>query len=634
MTLTGLLAAAAFVVVPLAHADLADEQALAERYAPVVRLVAQEEECGYGEPYRPTDVDALFGESTVALRGPWNPIDLIEIAPTASDLPGLYEYHLDFPGNALDPGCGYEQWSERVSEGKSPTVYAHVVGDPGYPGEIALQYWLYYPFNDWNNTHESDWEMIQLVFDAPSARAALSLEPVSIGYSQHEGAERAGWGDDKLEVVDGSHPVVYPGAGSHANYYESALYLGSSAQEGVGCDDTTAPSVEVRPAVRTIPGDPDAAREAFPWIAYEGRWGELQPAFFNGPTGPNQKTQWTEPIRWSVEDWRSESYAIPAGGALGTGATDFFCEAVAAGSNAVRRLAEDPLPLLVVLGVVLALLALGISRATWRPSTPLRLARRRSWGQILAAAAHMYVRRIPLFMGIGLLFLPVSILVTLLQAGFLSISRVVGIDTEAESGGLLVVLALAVGTALTLLGIALVQAATARALVEIDAERPIGPIRAYRLALDSIRPLLGALVVAVVVVSLLAAVVFLVPVAIWLAVRFALIVPAVELEDLRAVEALRRSGRLVRGAWLKVGSLTIVGAALALVAGPLLGALLILVTNIPLASINVLAGLVYAVAMPFVALATAYVYFDARVRHELAPEPVARVLPAETELAR
>ena len=39
-----------------------------------------------------------------------------------------------------------------------------------------------------------------------------------------------------------------------------------------------------------------ARAPTIPWIAFEGRWGELQPAFFNGPTGPNLKTQWTHPI--------------------------------------------------------------------------------------------------------------------------------------------------------------------------------------------------------------------------------------------------------------------------------------------------------------------------------------------------
>ena len=61
----------ALLAVPSAPADLADEQALADRFAPVVRLVEQEEECGPGEPYDPLDVDLLFdNEPTVALRGP------------------------------------------------------------------------------------------------------------------------------------------------------------------------------------------------------------------------------------------------------------------------------------------------------------------------------------------------------------------------------------------------------------------------------------------------------------------------------------------------------------------------------------------------------------------------------------
>jgi len=42
---------------------------------------------------------------------------------------------------------------------------------------------------------------------------------------------------------------------------------------------------------------------------------------------------------------------------------------------------------------------------------------------------------------------------------------------------------------------------------------------------------------------------------------------------------------------------------------------------------------VYALALPFIALVTAYVYFDARVRDELEPEPQTDVLPAEIQLS-
>ncbi len=634
LTALGAVGALALVIAPSALADLPDETALAEKHAPVVRLVEQAEECGPGEPYEPMDVNALFGESTVALRGPWNRTDLVEIGPDAGDLGrGLYEYHLDFPGDALNPGCGYERWARRVTAGEEPAVYAHVVGDPSHPGQLALQYWLFYAFNDWNNLHEGDWEMIQLVFPADDAREALSTEPEKIGYSQHEGAEEAAWDDDKLERVDGSRPVVYPAAGSHANFFEEALFLGNSAEQGVGCDDTTGPHRELNPAVRTIPSDSSAARQAFPWIAFEGRWGELQEAFFNGPTGPNLKRQWTEPIRWS-EGWRDRSYAVPAGGALGTGATDFFCDAVAGGSEALRRLLDEPLPFLLGLAALLVLVLYAISRATWHPTAPFRLAHRRAWGQILSAAGRMYVGRLPLFVGIGLLLIPVTVLIAVLQALIVRASSIAGIETDGESGGFLVFLVVALGTTLTLFGLGLVQAATARALFELDAGRTIGPIRAYRLALDSVRPLLGALAVAVVVVSLLAGSLFLIPVAVWLTVRWALLVPAVELEDLTAVGALRRSGRLVRHGWLKVGTLIVAGAALAVVAGPLIGALLIILTEAPFGVLNLVAGVVYALAMPFVALTTAYVYFDMRVRETLSPGGEhSDELPAEIELA-
>ncbi len=46
----------------VAAAD-ADEQALAERFAPVVRLVHQDVECGPGEPYQPSDVEIVLGDA-------------------------------------------------------------------------------------------------------------------------------------------------------------------------------------------------------------------------------------------------------------------------------------------------------------------------------------------------------------------------------------------------------------------------------------------------------------------------------------------------------------------------------------------------------------------------------------------
>jgi hypothetical protein len=625
------IAVLALALAPTAAAELADEIALAERYAPVVRLVEQEEECGPGEPYAPLDVELLFDEPTVALRGPWGP-DLVEIAPSAGRVAGLYRYHLDFPGDALEPGCDYELWGRRLAEGREPAVYAHVATDPGFPGQLALQYWLFYVYNDWNNLHEGDWEMIQLVFDAADAREALSREPTRVGYSQHEGAEQAGWGDEKLELVDGTHPVVHPAAGSHANFFGEALFLGSSAEEGVGCDDTRGPAYEVRPTVLTIPSDPAGAAAAFPWITYEGRWGELQPAFFNGPEGPNLKLQWTQPIEWST-GWRDLSAAVPAAGLFGPDATEFFCVVVGGGSRALVRLVAHPVLLSVLIAGILLLVAYAISRATWTPVSPLRLARRRTWGQVLSAAGRIYVGRFRLMIGIGVVFVPIALLIALLQRLVLDATSVLGVQGEGETNGVLAFFVLAIATALTLFGLGLAQKATVRALVEIDQGRSIGPVAAYRLALRGLGPLVRALLVSVVVVSLLASSVYLLPLAIWLAGRWALISPVLELERASAIGALRRSGRLVRRRWLKVTSLIVAGGALALVAGPAVGVALILTTEAPLWLVNAVAGVIYMVTMPLVALATAYAYFDARVRDELAPAPISGDLPAEIELS-
>jgi hypothetical protein len=244
----------------------------------------------------------------------------------------------------------------------------------------------------------------------------------------------------------------------------------------------------------------------------------------------------------------------------------------------------------------------------------------------------MYGARFWLFAGIGLLFIPISLLVSLLQGLVLHATSVLGVQTSGGSGVLAYVV-LAVGTALTLLGLGIVQAATARALVELDAGRPVRIVHAYRLAAEIVVPLLGALLVAALAVALLASSIFLIPIAIWLAGRWALIAPVIELERVGAFAGLRRSGRLVRGHWLKVASLIVVGGAIVLVLGPLVGAVLILVTGAPFWLVNVIAGLIYAVTMPFVAVTSVYVYFDARVRYELAGEREEVVLPAEIGLS-
>ena len=248
--------------------------------------------CGTDEPYQPIDVELLFGEPTVALRGPWSS-DLVKIAPDGERLSahGCSSTTSTSPATRSSPAATTATGRSRITEGKTPAVYAHVATDPEHPGKLALQYWLFYVFNDWNNLHEGDWEMIQLVFDASDAGGRRSRRSRSRSATASTRAPSGPTGaTTSWSSWAARHPVVHPADGSHANFYGEALYLGSSASEGVGCDDTRGPTFDVRPAVQTIPSDAVARRCAeFPWIGFEGRWGELRPAFFNGPDRPERE---------------------------------------------------------------------------------------------------------------------------------------------------------------------------------------------------------------------------------------------------------------------------------------------------------------------------------------------------------
>jgi hypothetical protein len=97
-------------------------------------------------------------------------------------------------------------------------------------GWVVLQYWLFYPFNDWRsgffgaNDHEADWEKV-MVFLSESESSELRPEWVAYAAHNYTGDNlRRRWDDPEVEKV-GEHPVIYVGAGSHASYYAPGEYL-------------------------------------------------------------------------------------------------------------------------------------------------------------------------------------------------------------------------------------------------------------------------------------------------------------------------------------------------------------------------------------------------------------------------
>jgi hypothetical protein len=613
---------------PAAAAPSAADQALADKWAPIVRLKEQPGSCGIGQPYVPLDINVLLGNPEVALRGPWDRTNIVKVAPVAADLgtPGLVDYNLDFPGDALRPGCTYEQFEQRlVARDLPPTTYARVVTQAGVPGRIALQYWFYYAYNDWLNKHEGDWEMIQLNFDAPDAAAAHALHPTEVGYSQHSSAERARWGDRKLQLVDGTHPVVYPAAGSQANFFTSDLYLMRSPAEGVGCDDTRGPSLTIRPAVAVVAQAPADYLQEYPWLGFDGRWGEQQAAFFNGPTGPNLKTQWTEPFTWAAESWRAKSFTVPAAGTVSTGATDLFCGLVANGSEALRVIKIHPSRSALLGLVVVVLLLWAGARTRWTPSAPEDLSRHRALGQLVTAGGRRFGSRLGLFLTIGALMIPVGIVASLI---FWALERTLLaplVDEAGKENAFIAAIGIGGGITLTLVGFAFVQAATAYAVCELDAGRPVTARSAYRAALRRWRPLLGALAVSVVVQAALDVSTLLIPVAAFMLVRWSLYAVAVGAGPDDAGQALRRSAEVTRHAWWRTASITVglTGAALAL--GPVMGVLLLVTTSVGFTFVNLIAAVVYTVTLPLVTIIATYLYRGRPAQSAAAPSPTASV---------
>jgi hypothetical protein len=96
---------------------------------------------------------------------------------------------------------------------------------------VVLNYLFFYYMNDWRSTfdgvndHEADWEQIFVYL----AERDGSYEPAWLAYASHDyqGDDlRRRWDDPALTIA-GTHPVVFPGAGSHSSYFYAGEYLTS-----------------------------------------------------------------------------------------------------------------------------------------------------------------------------------------------------------------------------------------------------------------------------------------------------------------------------------------------------------------------------------------------------------------------
>jgi hypothetical protein len=587
-------------------------QQLVERFAPIIVLKQQAEACDAdGEPYGPTAADIVLDNPEVALRQVGRGDPVITWAPSAADLAGLGEgFFLDFPGSSLSPECIYERDFDKYSADSPATVYAHIVQPSDAPDKLVVQYWTYWYYNDWNNKHESDWEGISLLFDASSVEEALTSAPIEIGYSQHEGGERANWDSSKLER-DGDRPVVYSSTGSHASYYGSAVYLGRSASEGFGCDDTTGPSERLSPEVVLLPDSVDDPSDPLAWVSYSGRWGERQSGPFNGPTGPAVKERWLDPMPW-FDELRSSSVVIPAGDSDTVGVISGFCSVVERGSRTLTSFTISPTRVLIGAFFLALLVRFLVRRTDWTavPAEPLR--ERRQAGQIIRGAATTYRAAPLLFMALGLLYLPAAALIAALAA----LAQLLPLASEflelaRSSGGTNLAVAALAGSAVNTAAFVGVNALVGDFLRLNDRTR-VGVGVSSRHTWRRRRALFGAYLRSYAIVALLLASVIGIPWGIRQLVRYQFVPHAIVYEGADAPTAMRRSSELVRGRWFHTAA--VVAAINGIVLTSVFGASLLLLvgaTSIPLWIFSALVTLLYIFATPFAAIAMNLLYGDA-----------------------
>ena len=602
---------------PDAVAAGASAEKLAERYSPIVAFRRQEEPCGSGEAYRPTSVNLVLGNPAVALRDPSGKV--VTEAPSAADLWGLGEnYYLDLPGDPIHPGCEYERDFRRWSAGTKPSVYAHIAADPGHPEKLAIQYWLYYTFNDFTDKHESDWEMIQVDFDLPTPRRALNSDPYEVDAAQHAGGERSAWSDPKLEKR-GTHPVIYAATGSHADYFGSALYLGRSASEGFGCDDTRDADAFVPMRTDLLPRRRPPRSSPYAWLAYDGRWGEQEKGLNNGPTGPATKGSWSRPINWA-NGLRDVSVEVPeTPGFLGLTVTGFFCGAVTQGSIVLNWAIVNPWAFLALLGAIMLAAVAAVGRTTWRPPDPHPLRRSRGGGQIFRAAGRLYGNNLTLFVAMGAIFVPVAVVTAAIQWALFHLTEMGSlVALDGRGGAVTAFLALVTGGVGAAMASVITTAAVAFSLGEIDAGRRASPPDGYRAAFERWRTLLGAAATQYVVAILLSITVIGLPFAIGRYVRWSLFAEACGLEGGTARESLRRSAELVARRWWRTFGFSALVIVLAALSGPVLGVALLLLTNDSLTFINIAGALIYTVTVPYAAIALTLYYFDLDARRSAA----------------
>lgn len=293
---------------------------LLNAYMPVFVLAA-------GEHWKPLTVDRFLDDACVSrLHGKrWEMCTASGVDETK--LPRGAGRRLDLPTCTISEGPECYENDAPAQYGAPVVVYTRIWRNAtgthraiGY----ALQYWLFYYFDDWQNAvdrpslwqfHEGDWEHV-------SVGLTRSGEPAYVAGSEHCTGRFRFW--DEVDIRGKTHPVVYVARGSHANYFGIDGYpsppkclpsavraiakrLKASDRTGAGLTLGYSGKLPIKPI----------SLDTVPWIAFQGPWGEGEFVRWRpghgrlrlrrggrSPTGPAQKGRaWSNPVEHAFYGW-------------------------------------------------------------------------------------------------------------------------------------------------------------------------------------------------------------------------------------------------------------------------------------------------------------------------------------------
>jgi hypothetical protein len=316
------LGVAALAGVSGGRSATADTAALLGRYEPVLEL--------YRADWKPNAVEPFLAAADLErlTAGRWR---VVRHSPPAAALArSSSRLRLDTrgctPAVDLDP-C-------YVRQALPATVYGRVWVSPTASAGIrtVLQYWFFYPLDDWRNSpvrptlwhmHEGDWEEVSVALDAGD-------RPLSIASSQHDLGVVRGW--KRAQTKSGTHPVVYVALGSHANYLSAGFHgvagiphVITPRFSGIPLPepDFTSSQTSYGPtgSAPNALGVLDVSDGTAPWLSFGGPWGDGSYVLLrtgakstaythlgvgNSPPGPAFHAIWRDPLlqfrSWPADD--------------------------------------------------------------------------------------------------------------------------------------------------------------------------------------------------------------------------------------------------------------------------------------------------------------------------------------------